>query len=56
MSDWELGPWVVDPCPDCGAPGDVPCREDCGQKDFRDSEFAAVTDPPEWPTDEERYS
>jgi hypothetical protein len=52
--DWAVD-WCVDRCTVCGAPADVPCRVDCDEKDFRDAKFAESTDPPEWPTDEERY-
>ena len=42
MSDfiaWEIDDPVVPPCINCDAPGDVPCDEDCENKDFRDAQF-----------------
>jgi hypothetical protein len=53
MGGWGLGQWVVEPCTECPAPGDTPCRKDCSNRDFRDAEFADVDG--EWPTDNERY-
>jgi hypothetical protein len=50
---WELPPWVVLPCPECGAPGDTPCAKDCKEMNFRDAEFAEIDG--QWPTSEERY-
>jgi hypothetical protein len=44
-TEWEVDFPVVDACVECGAPGDVECRPECADKDFRDAAFDGVLDP-----------
>lgn len=42
LISWSIAGPVVGPCATCGAVGDVECRPDCENRDFRNAEFEGV--------------